>query len=187
LNGVETFEAAIAGASPADEPRLFTEAQSLFRRDIAIARHCETHAYAEAAILLHRKLLPMNGYQLGETAARRGLASTWKRGDAHTLPFDAATPALALLRATAHAVVRQGEADKTCARCNGRGWTITRDGGKRICRHEPDKRAGKPAEPASSTGDHTVDHRAGSDGLSHYSKIPISCITRSGADRSKNG
>lgn len=176
---VETFEAAIAGASPADEQRLFAEARSLFRPDIEIARHCETHAYAEAAILLHRRLLPMNGYQLGETAARRGLASTWKRGDAHTLPFDAATPALALLRATAHAVVRQCDADKTCARCCGRGWTITRDGGKRICRHEPDS---DPTEQASST----IDHTAGSDGLSHYSEIPISCITRSGADRSNN-
>jgi hypothetical protein len=178
---LEALEAVIAGAAPADEPRLFAEARSLFCAGAEIGRHCETRAFAEAAIHLHRTLLPANGYRLGETVTRRGLASTWRRGDAHTLPFDAATPALALLRATAHAIAKQLEGAKHCARCNGRGWTIARNGDKRICRHEPDGRAGDPAEQASST----LDHTAGLGGLSHYSKIPISCITRSGADRSK--
>lgn len=161
MNGgaLETFEAAIASAAPADEPRLFAEARSLFRIGVEIERHFEP--FADVAIRLHRALLPTNGYQLGETATRRGLASTWKRGDAHTLPFDAATPALALLRATAHAVARQHEAKKDCARCNGRGWTITRDGGKRICRHVSHRCADDSVK--QTLHEMTVHHTAGLD------------------------
>jgi hypothetical protein len=181
MNGamLARFDVAIAGAACTDEPRLFAEAQSVF--GASLERHCATQAFAEAAILLHRTLLPANGYQLGETPAHRGLASTWKRGDAHAIPFDAATPSLALLRATVHAVAKQHEAQKGCARCSGRGWIVTRDGGKRICGHEPDMRAADSAKQASPT----VDHTAGSGGLSHYAKIPIFRTNRSGADRSK--
>jgi hypothetical protein len=107
MNGIEMLENRIAGAQSAEESRLFADASALFRTDPDIARCCKAQAFADAAIRLHRALLPANGYQLGETAARRGLASSWRPGDAHALPFEAATPALALLRATAHALARQ--------------------------------------------------------------------------------
>lgn len=66
-------------------------------------------ALAEHAMRLHRAALPRNGFRLGILPDGRGLASTWRRGDATALPFLAATPALALLGATAHALARQIE------------------------------------------------------------------------------
>jgi hypothetical protein len=138
MNGIALLENRIAAAQPAEESRLFADAGALFRTDPDIARCCEAQAFADAAIRLRRTLLPANGYQLGETAARRGLASSWRPGDAHTLPLEAATPALALLRATAHALARQHDAEQCalCTSCGGRGWTIARDGSRRLCSHE---------------------------------------------------
>src|SRR5271155_2931784 len=140
MNGFETLENRIAGAQPAEEPGLFADASAFFRTDREIVRCCEARAFADAAIRLHRTLLPANGYQLGETAARRGLASSWRPGDAHALPFEAATPALALLRATAHALAKQHEAEERarCTACGGRGWTIAHDGSRRRCSHALD-------------------------------------------------
>ena len=138
MNGFETLENRIAGARPSEESHLFASAGALLRMDPETVRCCEAQAFADAAIRLHRALLPANGYQLGETAARRGLASSWRPGDAHALPFEAATPALALLRAMAHALARQRDAEQRalCAVCGGRGWTIARNGSRQICGHE---------------------------------------------------
>jgi len=137
MTGFATLENRIADAQAADEAKLLVEATALFQADTDVARCCEARAFADAAIRLHRTLLPANGYQLGETAARRGLASSWRPGDAHALPFEAATPALALLRATTHALARQHEAEQRarCASCGGRGWTIAHDGSRHICSH----------------------------------------------------
>ena len=134
---LDALELRIAAASRNDEARLFGEAMALAQADPEIARCCANNAFADAAIRIHRALLPAHGYHLGETAARKGLASTWRRGEAQTLPFEAATPGLALLRATAHATARQIQRDirATCGICGGLGWTITRKGGKRVCRH----------------------------------------------------
>jgi hypothetical protein len=134
---LDALELCIAAASRNDEARLFDEAMALAQIDPEIARLRANCAFADAAIRIHRALLPAHGYHLGETAARKGLASTWRRGEAQTLPFEAATPGLALLRATAHATARhiQRETRAACGICGGLGWTITRKGGKRICRH----------------------------------------------------
>jgi len=134
---LETLEAAIACAAAADESRLFSLALASFGAHAPAQRFAVAGAFAEAAIALHRAVIPNGGYQLGELHTGRGLASMWRRGDAHALPFEAATPGLALLRATAHEATRamDAEARSSCAHCRGRGWLITRDGGKRICAH----------------------------------------------------
>ncbi len=140
LAALRELELRIAQASRKDEAAIF---QAVVRDAAAnaasseVTRLCAAQAFADAAILVHRGLLPANGYHLGETAARKGLASTWRRGEAHTLPFEAATPGLALLRAAAHHAARQIERDRRahCGICGGLGWTITRKGGKRLCRH----------------------------------------------------
>jgi hypothetical protein len=137
VNLLETFEAAIACATSADEPRLFTRALAVLGGADSTWRFVELGAFAEAAITFHRAVMPNAGYQMGEVRAGRGLASIWRRGDAHALPFEAATPGLALLRATAHQAARAMDAEirSHCTRCRGRGWLILRDGGKRICSH----------------------------------------------------
>ncbi len=134
---LDALELRIASASRNEEARLFGEAMGLVGADADVGRLCAAQAFADAAIRLHRALLPAYGYHLGETAARKGLASTWRRGEAQTLPFEAATPGLALLRAAAHAAARQiqRETRAACGICGGLGWTITRKGGKRVCRH----------------------------------------------------
>jgi hypothetical protein len=138
VSTLATLESDIACAGPHDEAHLFANALALILPDPQLRRACAARAFADAAILIHRALLPTHAFQLGETPSKRGLASTWRKGDAHTLPFDAATPGLALLRATVNATLRKHEAETRaqCTRCRGRGWIITRDGGKRICIHE---------------------------------------------------
>jgi hypothetical protein len=137
----ETLEAVIACAAPTDEPQLLARALATFGAQEAtqrlVAAFVGAGAFAQAAIALHRAAMPNGGYQFGEVRSGRGLASIWRRGDAHALPFEAATPGLALLRATAHQAARalESETRSRCAHCRGRGWVITRDGGKRICAH----------------------------------------------------
>ena len=142
----ETLDAAVARALAADEPALFARALALFGNG-SPQSFCETKAFAEAAIALHRTVFPNRGYQLGETCRGRGLASTWAKGDGHALPFEAATPGLALLRATVHTAARTSAdaARARCTVCRGRGWLVTRDGGKRICGHPPYGAAGDPS------------------------------------------
>ena len=131
----ESLEAEIADGG--DEAAIFARMLALAPPDTALSRYCATRAYADAAILIHRALVPAHGYQLGETASRRGIASSWRQGDAHARTFEAATPGLALLRATAHAAASHLR-DRTraaCTMCGGLGWFITREGRKRICLH----------------------------------------------------
>lgn len=129
---LEALEADIA--SGGDDAAVFAK---MLGAVPALRAFVDASAYADAAIAIHRALLPGHGFQLGETASQRGLATSWQKGDCHTRPFEAATPALALLRATAHIAAHRLRtiANAACPVCQGLGWFITKDGGKRICGH----------------------------------------------------
>jgi hypothetical protein len=135
VKAFERLDATIAEG--ADERALFARVVKHARPDATLTRFLGVGAYADAAIRLHRMLLPAHGFQLGETAARRGIAQSWRGGDAEARAFEAATPALALLRALAHARAETLDATlrNACTLCEGLGWYVTRNGGKRICRH----------------------------------------------------
>ena len=141
------FAADIAAADSAREPFLFDEAACLLLPDGGrehirrVRQWIDERAFAQAAIFLHRQALPAYGFQLAEmppgAAQKRGLASTWRRGEHRALPFTALTPGLALLRAAASAAARAAEASTQadCAICRGVGWIAGIDGNKAICRH----------------------------------------------------
>lgn len=137
------LEAEIAAAAPAQEALLFAEtARALSQAGDSKLQHwLAQRAYAQAALRLHRLALPQNGFQFGYlppgTAQRDAVASSWRRGDRSALPFSAATPGLALLRAIASTCARNAERDlqAACGICDGLGWFVTADNAKRICAH----------------------------------------------------
>jgi hypothetical protein len=134
-------------AAGAGESELFREAASLFRHDAAtgeLARaFAGSGAFADAAILLYRRALPEWGFQFGEPPrlpdgrAARAVATLWRRGTGPAIPYQAATPALALLRATAAEAARRFETHEldACPVCRGIGWFVTAENRKQMCRH----------------------------------------------------
>ncbi|MGD0191429.1 MAG: hypothetical protein ABSD74_11865 [Rhizomicrobium sp.] len=140
------FASRIGAARVADQRQIFDEMQPIF---------CETApqpscwlgfkalgAYNDAAIALYRDMLPDFGFQFGTHAPYedgiKGLATTWRASDSHAAVFEAATPALALLRATAATVASRLDAQQmqSCSLCGGLGWFITAANRKQICRHQ---------------------------------------------------
>ncbi len=100
-------------------------------------------AGCDAAIRLFHRLLPDFGFQLGLPPplaghGRSAFALAWKRGDAGASPHLAATPALALLRATVteHANRIEREAMRHCPDCGGVGWFVTGQARRQRCHHE---------------------------------------------------
>jgi hypothetical protein len=138
----------IAGGSGAEERSLFEQAMTAF--DLAGDRrsHCNRHlhldAFNELAIALYRSACADAGFQFGMTAsdvntsAMKGLAHTWRAGDAHASTHRAATPALALLLAAATERADQLDAVSAgrCPDCRGLGWFISTANRKVVCRHE---------------------------------------------------
>jgi hypothetical protein len=102
-----------------------------------LERFAEVGAYTDCVLMLHRLALPSHGFELGRTHAGRAFAGSWRGGDAQIATTTAATPALALLRATATALARceRSRMRAACTLCNGRGWYVTAENGKQICRH----------------------------------------------------
>ncbi len=103
---------------------------------------CDAGALADAAILIYRAALPDSGFQFGLGPAhggrpRHATALIWQRGDACAIPYRAATPALALLRAAVTETSNLRDADllAACSICRGLGWYITADNRKQMCRH----------------------------------------------------
>ncbi len=134
-------------AAGADETELFREATALFSRDAATGELARTYAgsgaFADAAILFFRRALPQWGFQFGEPPplpdgrAARAVATAWRRGTGPAIPYQAATPALALLRATAAEAARRFETHElaACPVCRGIGWFVTAENRKQMCRH----------------------------------------------------
>ena len=68
-----------------------------------LAKLIDADAHLDFAAFLHRILLPANGFEIGRAhpgSATEGFAGTWSKGAAYVPTVRAATPALALLRAT---------------------------------------------------------------------------------------
>lgn len=103
-----------------------------------LTRLIEVGASTDCAQMLHCLALPHHGFELGRTPASRAFAGSWRDRDTHIATTTAATPALALLRATATALAasRRQNAHAACTLCNGRGWYVTRECRKEICRHD---------------------------------------------------
>lgn len=141
MNGMQEWERAAAEAKSGGEGALlkeFAERAGLGKDDRErLAHHLTGSAYSEATMLLHRRMLPAYGFLVGQSPAGRGMARHWRASDSHARPFEAATPALALLRAAAFGLMLERDRDlqRGCAMCGGIGWTIARDGRKHLCRH----------------------------------------------------
>ena len=104
---------ALAAASPQSERAAIRDALHMLtqasreaerRQLLQLLAAC---ANTDCAIALHRLLLPANGFELGcahPNAATAAFAGSWRKGAARVPSFRGATPALALLRATAEAM-----------------------------------------------------------------------------------
>ncbi|HEY1615736.1 MAG TPA: hypothetical protein VGF97_18830 [Rhizomicrobium sp.] len=136
---LRAFAARIGRAPASAEQSLFHDAVTLglLRRDgMAIPCDRVIGAFGET--------LPDYGFQIGRPPPCRGKQSSrayalvWQRGDAHATPYEATTPALALLRAMADECARLSDARRLrdCPSCCGAGWSLAADGDRRLCRHE---------------------------------------------------
>jgi hypothetical protein len=144
------FADRIAGAPAEKEKALFEEALTLFagfaaREDAARwVQFLRCGAVHETAIAIYRAACGRHGFQFGRAARdgaaapSRGLASSWRTGDAHAAVHNAATPALALLRAAACDSARRHDENRAaqCSVCGGLGWFTTPANGKHVCRHD---------------------------------------------------
>jgi len=132
----------------AAEEQLFAEAAQAMLAgapvgDIArFHRFVRAGAYADAAIALYRAVLPEWGFQLGlppmsDRRQAKSISTSWQYGDHYATPYQASTPALALLGAAAMSRAAEIETESLleCLQCRGLGWYVTADNRKQICRH----------------------------------------------------
>jgi hypothetical protein len=142
MSDLSTLADRIATAGAANEAELFHYCLDLLgppngsAERARLERYVELGAYTDCALMLHRLSLPQHGFELGRTLAS-AFAGSWRCGDAQIATTLAATPALALLRATSSAMtsLRRESVRMACAICNGRGWYVTARSSKEICRH----------------------------------------------------
>ena len=132
-----------------DEETLFREAAHLLPTDAAafeparLTQLIRLRAFHEGAVRLYRRALPEHGFQFGippplaDGTGARPLAIAWRRGDPASIPYRAATPALALLAAAAGeaAKARETSIRAACSSCFGLGWYLTWDNTKALCRN----------------------------------------------------
>ena len=139
----------LSTAAGADEESLFREATYLLLPDTAtsdanrLERLIRLKALHEAAVGLYRLALPEHGFQFGippplaDGTGARPIAIAWRRGDPASIPYRAATPALALLAAAIGEATKARETSvrAACSSCFGLGWYLTRDNTKALCRN----------------------------------------------------
>jgi len=135
------------GAPEINEDALLREAASLLLRDARLDNRLETFrlagAFSDAAMLIHGAALPEHGFQLGlppplESGKRgQAFATHWRRGESFAMPFQAETPARALLLAAVRGTLENHDsrALSQCPTCRGLGWFITAENRKLMCRH----------------------------------------------------
>jgi hypothetical protein len=138
------LELRLAAARPGFEAELIEDAARILANETTyrVQMLRDAGAFADAAMLVYRAALPDSGFQFGlgpklGDRPRRATALIWQRGDACAMPYRAATPALALLRAAVTETKRLRDADllAACPTCRGLGWYITADNRKQMCRH----------------------------------------------------
>jgi hypothetical protein len=138
------LELRLAAARPGHEPELVEEAARILANETTyrVQMFRDAGAFADAAMLVYRAALPGSGFQFGlgprlDVRAHRATALTWQRGDACAMPYRAATPALALLRAAVSETtrLRESSALAACPTCHGLGWYFTAENRKQMCRH----------------------------------------------------
>jgi hypothetical protein len=138
------LELRLANSRPSHEAELVEEAARILANEATyrVQRFRDAGAFADAAMLVYRAALPDSGFQFGlgprlDDRPRRATALIWQRGDACAMPYIAATPALALLRAAVNETSNLRDADLLCACpiCRGLGWYVTADNRKQMCRH----------------------------------------------------
>lgn len=138
------LELRLAAARPGHEAELVEDVARLLANEATyrVRMFRDAGACTEAAMLVYRAALPDSGFQFGlgprlGDRPRRATALVWGRGDAHAMPYIAATPALALLRAAVHETTRLHDANvlAACPTCRGLGWYVTADNRKQMCRH----------------------------------------------------
>jgi hypothetical protein len=141
---LQDLEARLATARPGHEAEMVEEAARVLANETTyrVDRFREAGAFADAAMLVYRAALPDSGFQFGfgpnlGARPRRATALVWQRGDACAMPYIAATPALALLRAavTETSNLRDRDLLAGCPICCGLGWYVTADNRKQMCRH----------------------------------------------------
>ena len=122
-----------------------------------IERFLHAQAYTDAAIALFGDVLPDCGLKIVLPPAISGdggcdaYACIWRRGEAQSVTFHGATPALAILVAVQSEYARLDETKlmNDCASCRGIGWYVTATGARQACRHGRDEEqsSGKIAAP----------------------------------------
>jgi hypothetical protein len=143
---LQELELRLAAAGPRDEAQLIDAAARVLLREAAdrarLRSFRDADAFADGAMLVYRAALPDSGFQFGlgprlAARPRTATALAWQLGDTCAMPYRAATPALALLRATVNETARLREANAmaACPTCRGLGWYITADNRKQMCRH----------------------------------------------------
>ena len=139
------FADRIAAARPWQEPDLVRAGGRILARGVerkSVEPFLQASAWNDTAVALFRHCLRHHGFQFGTLPAgagrTRGLATIWREGDAAMAVYQAATPALALLRGMATEIAREQQRRETgeCLTCRGLGWYISQDNTKELCRHQ---------------------------------------------------
>lgn len=153
-NELREFAGRIAAANASCEQDVVEESLGLFAHGAPSQEHSRwsqlvsAGSFNEAAMAIFRASFAQHGFQFGALpfgSQARAYAQVWASSDATARIYRAATPAMALICATAVEAAEREDAGRMarCPVCNGMGWYVTESNSKQMCRHP---------EPCSPTG-----------------------------------